>query len=362
MAFVVALPIGFYWSHSLGAAQTPNSAASLGMPTTLVQRLHLPKDVSGVTWSPDGKKLATVSQSGTQVTIWDTDSWQALTSFRRGNPHYPNDFAFLPDGHFLAPATNEWPTKNIYALSVWDVGEGALVENVLAPEEVREQGLQSNSKPNTALNMGVSRDGKYVAIMMASNLGKIFVYDSADWHITRSFTVPEIYGHPDSPHSFSFSLDDKRLAVGTLFGRVLIYDLEADKLANLFTAYPESAHTGVNTVVYSPDDLLLATGPTANDIQGAHHVVDPVRVWRAADGSAVASVEVTGTPIYQILWNSLGTVLTVACQDHVFRAWRLDSPAQPIHTEKFDGAVHGESLSPTGQLAIVGGDEIVILQ
>lgn len=69
------------------------------------RRLRVDNYVNAVAWNTAGSRLATLSNFGGTVTIWDAKAWNVVNEFDRyGGPFSYNSFAFLPDGTLLTAA------------------------------------------------------------------------------------------------------------------------------------------------------------------------------------------------------------------------------------------------------------------
>ena len=94
-------------------------------------------EVLGVSFSPDGRRVATASEDGS-AKIWDSGSGQELLSLR-AHKGSVRSVAFSPDGRRLATGSDD-QTVQIYALDISDLMKLARtrVTRDLRPEECQK--------------------------------------------------------------------------------------------------------------------------------------------------------------------------------------------------------------------------------
>ena len=115
---VVTLLCSFGWMTRSAPAET---AANATPSLKIIQRLLRPPNVTGVAWSPDGKKLATFSDYAALITIWDASDWHIIREFRRsGGEGSGQNFTWLPSGQILTSAIGKTLDDNRFSLSLWN--------------------------------------------------------------------------------------------------------------------------------------------------------------------------------------------------------------------------------------------------
>ncbi len=125
-------------------------------------------------------------------------------------------------------------------------------------------------------------------------------------------------------------------------------------------------------MAFSPDGSLLATGPRAAGTaspgpDGRLHpndVPDPLRVWRAADGTMLASFG-RGlrdmAPIRQLCWTADGRRVVATGDDGMLRAWDPHEPPETALTAPTGDPGSTVACSPTENRVAVNGGERVLL-
>jgi hypothetical protein len=108
------------------------------------------REVRGVVWSPDGRRVATASADHI-VQIWDADSGTEVTVLH-GHQDWVEGVAWSPDGTRLATASRDrttriWNTNNGSELAILHGHEDALRDTTWAPDGQR---LATASQDHTA--------------------------------------------------------------------------------------------------------------------------------------------------------------------------------------------------------------------
>ena len=319
----------------------------------IVQRLSRPRNVTGLAWSPDGKKLATFSNYTTVITIWDASDWHIIREFRRNSNGYDgNNFVWLSSGQILTPAAPQSQEDNRFSLSLWDPESGGLVKNIPGPDG-------GNTLPlNDAMFFGASEDNATVAMAIFQARGKVFLLDSRTWSIRTTLTLPQSDNRIDFPNAFSFAA--KHLAVGTISGKLDIFDLASNTLERTITAFPNGLATGVESVAYNPDGSLLAAAPSYT-LVNIPKIGDPLRVWRTQTGELATTFASDSGTFRQLAWSPDGNLLAAAGDDRTLSVWSMRSKKADLF-QWLAGNVFAASFSRDGTLAAAAGDQVVVLK
>ncbi len=193
-------------------------------------------------FSRDGSRLATAARNGT-VRVTDAESGTALAALTGLGSHEAAAVTFSPDGRFVLAGSRHGVVR------LWDLphhGGGSVLERNV-------QGL------------GVSGDRKRIALSTGNGA---IVMESTDGarllHI--AVTGPVV------------ALDQRgeRLATGDQSGRIGILDARTGERISAWTAHGDA----VRSIVFAPDGHLVATS-------GADCIV---RLWEASTGREVASM------------------------------------------------------------------------
>ncbi|WP_365973093.1 AAA-like domain-containing protein [Moorena sp. SIO4G3] len=257
--------------------------------------------VNSVSFSPDGKTLATASSDHT-VRVWDLEGNQ-LALFK-GHIRSVNSVSFSRDGKTIATASDDNTVR------VWDL-EG----NQLALLKGHQSSVNSVS---------FSRDGKTIAT--ASDYRTVRVWD------LEGNQLALFKGHQSSVNSVSFSPDGKTIATASNDKTVRVWDLEGNELA-LFKGHQDR----VWSVSFSPDGKTLATASNDNT----------VRVWDL-EGNQLALFKGHESSVNSVSFSRDGKTLATASDDNTVRVWDLQGNQLALFKGHQDW-VNSVSFSPNGK-------------
>jgi hypothetical protein len=201
--------------------------------------------VYAVSWSPDGRRLATGSSDGT-AKVWDSADGRGLLTLK-GHAGRVYAVSWSPDGRRLATASGDRTTE------LWEAAEG------------RER-LTLTGHTGSINAASWSPDGRRLAT--ASDDGTAKIWGAADGR-----DLLTLKGHTGAVNAASWSSDGRRLATASGDGTAKVWDAAGGY--ELLTL--KGHNSPVTSVSWSPDGRRLATSGEDGTAE----------VWEAADARAV---------------------------------------------------------------------------
>jgi eukaryotic-like serine/threonine-protein kinase len=289
--------------------------------------------INGVAFSPDGKRVASVSGAfygdkpslRGDLVVRDVATGQEILA----HPDVASGFrgvAFSPDGRWIA-------TGNASDLVIWDAATGK--------EEFRLTDPGIRNLP--LLSLAYSPDGRRI-IAGYGRFNERVVGHANLWNLTSRKLIYRIPGHRASVHSVAFSPDGREIAVASSEGLVEVCDVEAPTRP----IRPLRGHTDfVYVVAFSPDGRYLASGGLGRIIQ----------LWDRVTGKEIRPFFGHEGFVRALAFSPDSQWLLSASEDRSLRLWEVAS-GRPLST------LHGHlshtscvAFSPDGQLAVSGGQD-----
>jgi WD40 repeat protein/tRNA A-37 threonylcarbamoyl transferase component Bud32 len=275
--------------------------------------------VLGVAFSPDGRRLA--AGSAGEVTVRDATTGQALLGPLDLGAEV-NAVAFSPDGRRVAAggrtgqAGPDGDVPDWGALKLWDAATG-------------QELLRLEGRAGTFRGVAFSPDGQHVAAASGGNYffgadqpGEVKVWDVATGQEALSFRTPG-----GGISSVVFSPDSTRLAAGGLDRTVTVHDANTGDLERVFRGHTRL----VSGVAFGPGGEWLASASwdgsvrlwDANRDQEAlalRHPLPCVGVSFGPDGRALATVAAVvagrGQPAELHMWDAHAGRQTLSVRAH----------------------------------------------
>jgi WD40 repeat protein len=318
----------------------------------------LPPFVNSLSWSPDGKVLASATGQR-MLQLWDPDTGTEIRSWA-AHREVVNSVAWSPDGKTLASAGND------NAIFLWDPATG---KESLSPPGHRAMATSVAWSPNGKTLATTGHDGtvrlwnpatgkelqvlrghemQYVWSVAWSPDGKYVATAASDetvrtWDSATGKQIHRIdHGDPHYVWSVAWSPDGKKLASSSgNEEHVHVWDAITGDDVGPFDG-------SSNFVAWSPDSRFLASAEDKRE----------VCVWDTVKRTAVFSGQDRDHhhEARSVAWSPDGRTLAAAC-DNTIRLWDLAS-AQEIRTFKgHEGVVRSVAWSPDGRTLASASDD-----
>jgi sugar lactone lactonase YvrE len=254
--------------------------------------------INAVTFSPDGKYLATASSDNT-ARIWDVETGKQLTRMEYDGSI--DAVTFSPDGKYLATASSDNTAR------IWDVEAGK--------QKVR---MQHDDFVDVVT---FSPDGKYLATA-SSDTARI-------WNVETGKQKARMQ-HDDFVDAVTFSPDGKYLATASWDDTARIWDVETG------TQIARIQHDSFfNAITFSHEGKYLATTSS-----------DTARIWDVETGKQMASME-HDSVVYAVTFSHDGKYLATTSSDNTARIWVVETGKQMASMEH-DDFINAVTFSPDG--------------
>lgn len=325
-----------------------------------------PSNISSVTFSPDGKVLASGGQD--KLYLWDIDSGARKLSIT-GHTDGVYSIVFSPDSKVLASGSSEqihlWDivtSEHVSTLFVGDWATNASLAfspdgNMLASEAGSQIHLwdvksrthrvtirrywQTTSGYVRYRSIAFSPDGRFLARSASNSVGV--------WYAGRTYKKT-LAGHTGDVTSVAFSSDSRTLASGSVDTTVRLWDVVTDTHKATFTGHTE----GVMSVAFSPDGRTLASGSDDNTII----------LWDVDTGDPRTTIMAHTNGINDVAFSPDGKVLA-SCgyrDDSTVKLWDVDTGDSKATFVAHTYGVSDIAFSPDGRtLASCGWDGTILL-
>ena len=220
--------------------------------------------VSSVSFSPNGRTLATAGSIDAMVRLWDVDT-QTEIGRLKGHTGWVNSVSFSPGGKTIASGSND------HTVHLWDVDTQTEIATL---------------EGHTAAVNSVTFSPYGTTVASGSSDGTVRL-----WDVDTQTGMGILKGHTDAVNSVSFSPGGKTVASGSDDGTVLLWNITS----------ADHGNTLVEATVLFPGGSLTAKIDPSNDVD---YFSIPIAVRGQLTLWTTGSFDTIGT-----LQNSEGTTL-----------------------------------------------------
>lgn len=298
--------------------------------------------VNSVSFSPDGKAIASASDDST-VKIWTSYGKEIATLVGHIGPVYT--VSFSPTGNMIASGGNDgtiklWDRKG-YELLTRSAHRGAVnslsfsgdgetiasggVDGTIKLWNLEGQEILSiRAHEDKIYSVSLSPDGQTIASASEDNTVKL-------WNL-KGRELATLRGHRDRVLGVSFSPDGKTLASASWDNTIKVWNVDGREIGTL------KGHEGPAIAVrFSPDGKTLASASADGTI----------KLWTSY-GRPIATLKGHSGWISDLSFSPDGLTLASASADLAIKLWSVEEAKVPA-LEGHKSVVRGVSFSPTGQ-------------
>ena len=229
--------------------------------------------------------------------------------------------AFSPDGKTLASRSAD------NTIRLWDVATGTPKHTFVSWLTVRQTNLWGERVEEVSISRIAFSPDRQTLVGAAGN-------EIRSWDVTTDTTNYTLTEHTASVNSVVFSPDGLTIASGSADNTIRLWDVTTGT-----AKYTLTEHTAnVNSVVFSPDGLTIASGSADNTI----------RLWDADTGKRKAKITVIGSNIYDIVFSPDGKTLASRSDDNTIRLWDVATGAVNHTLTEHTANVNGVVFNPDG--------------
>jgi WD40 repeat protein len=273
--------------------------------------------VLGVTWSPDGSKLATSSSDQT-VKVWEAGTGRELRTLS-GHQGAVFSVRWSPDGSRLATAGSDQKVK------VWEAGTGRELRTL-------------SGHQGTVFSVAWSPDGSKLATASADHTARV-------WEADTGRELLSFNGHQAAVRSIAWSPDGGKLATASEDGTAKVWDAATSDGMLTFRGHEAS----VWSIAWSPDGRKLAT---SSDDKTA-------KVWESATGHELLNLGNRQDRVLSVAWSPDGNKLATANYDSTAKIWDATTSRELLTLRGHKDAVFSIDWSPdSSKVATASYDKI----
>ena len=352
----------YYGIKSVSFSPARKAIASINADSTvklwsfegkLLQTIKHNDQINSLSFSRDGKMIATASDDGTVKLCRSDDGtfneYTLPTRTLRGHKNAVYSVSFSPDGKTLASASKDNTVR------LWKIGDNS------PPKILKVQSEGGNTDSLDGHLVRFSFDGKIITSVSGFRNGSGGRYKSnytvtiwgrdgkhsetllgqgdSDSVITSDDNYSKIVGFK----KVSFSTDDKVVAIASRNHAINLRHLDGTLQATL-----TSNNNWVNSVSFSPDGKTIASASDDGTI----------KLWRSSDGKFLKPIGKHSDKVNSVSFNLDGKIIASASDDKTLKLWNSNgTPYQPFpsidgHNEK----VTSVRFSPDGKTIAYASD------
>jgi len=321
--------------------------------------------LSGMAFSPDGKRLASTSLDGT-IRIWSLSPGEETVAVSGPGAGYGTRVVYNPNGQEFATNGGDgtatiWNAKTGEPRLTLTGHEAEVLNMAFSPDGTR---FATGSLDATAILWDAASGQKLLTLsghedgvrdIAFSSDGELIATGGFDltarvWDAATGKQLLKITGHEGIVPSVAFSPDGTRLATASTDSTAKIWDVKTGELLFILIGHT----SGVVDIAYSPDGKKIATA--SNDATAI--------IWDATAGIKLLTLTGHSAELRPVAFSSDGNFLATGSGDNTAKIWDVETGQELLTLPGSEGGVYGVAFSPSdsgSHLAVASNDGIVRL-
>ncbi|WP_414564799.1 MULTISPECIES: NB-ARC domain-containing protein [unclassified Anabaena] len=238
--------------------------------------------ISSVTFSPDGKLLATGDTNG-EIRLYQVVDWKQLL-ICKGHTNWVPSLAFSPDGNILASSSSDHTVK------LWDVITGQCLQTLQEHE-------------HEVWSVAFSPDGNLLA--SGSNDCTIKL-----WNVSTGKCVKTFKGHTSWIVSAIFSLDGQMLVSGSDDDTIRLWEISTGECLKILRGH----HDGIRSISISPDNQTIVSSSDDHT----------VKLWNLGSGECIKTLQGHRAAVWSVAMSPQGNLIASGSLDQTVRLWDVN--------------------------------------
>lgn len=244
-------------SGSVGTHSSTTGSSSATPTAPLMTFNDHAKTIWAISWSPNGKYIASAADDGTSH-VWNVSTRQRVLSYHSDIQPAQGD-----DGAYSVA----W-LPNSTGIAIGFADGTAQMVNLTSHQQIGYYDSKTTSTLRGILYaVSISPNGRYVA------LAGFFSYDIQIFDVVTRSRVHMLSGHTDSVWSLSWSHNGRYIASGSSDATARVWDGNTGRLLLIYDKQGDE----VRAVSWSPDDSRIVSGGMSG----------PVHIWASDTGQTL---------------------------------------------------------------------------
>ncbi|MEG3840746.1 NACHT domain-containing protein [Microcoleus sp. herbarium14] len=313
--------------------------------------------VRSVTFSPDGKLLATGDSDGV-VSLWEASSGREILTCN-GHTNVVQSVAFSPDGEILASGSYENTIK------LWNVKTGECLkvlqghtESVMSVTFNPDGNILASGSFDRTIRLWDIRTGECLQILQDHTkvvfsvafhpAGEMLASGSGDptvrlWNINSGECLKILEGHTKNVFSVAFNSTGEILASGSGDNTVKLWNIGTGECLKTLEGHFDQ----VRSIAFSPNGEILASG--------SHDRT--AKLWDINSGECLNTLQGHNDRIGSIAFHPGGEILVSGSYDKTLKLWDINSGECLNTLQGHSTQVRSIAFSPNGEMFASADDE-----